>query len=505
MNEKIYDGKSFNKIFEFQDYYLIKEDNVFKIVIIKMEKILLIKYKNYQIQLNIDDLSELIKIKKFNSIEEGYKYINSIFEENRIKIKNITINKMLALELKLDLNKDIIINLIYHKDHQNIIVDELKELKMEIYGLKEEIKNLKKEISELIKRNDIKNIHEDKTENEIKTNKSNPDMKKIKDIQILKEFNIDSFTDCYLDNTFTVFKSVNNILNLIYTNKSNSIISYDLVNNKTLNEIKNAHNDLITSFRHFLDKNNNEDLIISLSSEDNCLKLWNINNLECLLNLQNVNKEGFLFSACMLNSLGSNYIITSNCMWNSSPEAIKVFDLNGKKIKEIEDSIDAILFLDIYYDKKLHKNFIVSGSLNGVKSYVFDEGKLYHKYFDNYISYHCSIIVNDIEEIVKLIESSTDGHIRIWNFHSPELLNKIKITNNWLYGICLMSEKYLFVGCTNNIIKIIDIEKGKIIRDLIGHKSRIICIKKVNHPIFGECILSQGYKNGQIKLWITKK
>ena len=374
-----------------------------------MEKILLIKCKNYQIQLNIDDLSELIKIKKFNSIEEGYKYINDIFEENRIKIKNITINKTITLVLNVDLNKDIIINLIYQKDNKNIILDELNELRMEISELKEEISFLKKEINELKAINSVKSINKDK--NEIKTNNKNPDMEKIKDIQILKEFNIESFTDCYLDNTFTVFKSVNDILNLIYTDKSNSIISYDLVNNKIINEIKNAHNDLITSFRHFLDNNNKEDLIISISSEDNCLKLWNINNLECLLNLQSVNKEGFLFSACMFNNLGTNYIITSNCMWNNTPEAIKVFDLNGKKIKEIKDSIDAILFLDIYYDKKLCKNYIVSGSLNGVNSYDFNKGELYHKYFDNYISYHCSIIVTDQEKIVKLIESSTDGHI----------------------------------------------------------------------------------------------
>ena len=503
MLKKKYGDKSFNKIFEFQDYYLIKENNVFKIVIIKMEKILLIKCKNYQIQLNIDDMSELIKIKKFNSIEEGYKYFNDIFEENRIKIKKITINKSITLVLNLELNKDIIINLIYQKDNKYIILDELNQLRMEISELKEEISFLKKEINELKEINSVKSINKDKIE--IKTNNKNPDMEKIKDIQILKDFNIESFTDCYLDNTFTVFRSVNDILNLIYTDKSNSIISYDLINNKIINEIKNAHNDLITSLRHFLDNNNKEDLIISISSEDNCLKLWNINNLECLLNLQSVNKEGFLFSACMFNNLGTNYIITSNCMWNNTPEAIKVFDLNGKKIKEIEDSIDAILFLGIYYDKKLSKNYILSGSLIGVKSYDFNKGELYHKYFDNYISYHCSIIVTDQEKIVKLIESSTDGHIRIWNFHSPELLNKIKINNNWLYGICLISQNYLLVGCTNNIIKLIDIEKGKIIKDLIGHKSRIICIKKIYHPKFGDCILSQGYKNGQIKLWILKK
>ena len=253
MIEKKYGYKSLNKIFEFQDYYLIKENNVFKIVIIKMEKILLIKYKSYQIQLNIDDLSRLIMIKKFNSIEEGYKYINSIFEENKIKIKNVTINKKIELELNLDLNKDIIINLIYQKDNKNIIVDEFKELKMEIYGLKEEINCLKKEIKELKAINSFKNINRDK--DKIETNDDH-NMNEIKNIQILKEFNIDSFTDCYLDNTFTVFKSVNDILHLIYTDRNNSIISYDLINNKIINEIKNAHNDLITSFRHFLDNIN---------------------------------------------------------------------------------------------------------------------------------------------------------------------------------------------------------------------------------------------------------
>lgn len=38
---------------------------------------------------------------------------------------------------------------------------------------------------------------------------------------------------------------------------------------------------------------------------------------------------------------------------------------------------------------------------------------------------HISIIINE----QKLIDSSFDGNIRIWNFHSAELLNKIKIGN----------------------------------------------------------------------------
>ena len=44
---------------------------------------------------------------------------------------------------------------------------------------------------------------------------------------------IESYGACYLDNIFTVFTSVkDDIIYLIYTNKDNSIISYNLINLK---------------------------------------------------------------------------------------------------------------------------------------------------------------------------------------------------------------------------------------------------------------------------------
>ena len=48
--------------------------------------------------------------------------------------------------------------------------------------------------------------------------------------------------------------------------------------------------------------------------------------------------------------------------------------------------------------------------------------KKYHKYCDNDNKDHNSIIINDTEEIVKLIESCEDGNIRIWDFNEGHLL-----------------------------------------------------------------------------------
>ena len=81
---------------------------------------------------------------------------------------------------------------------------------------------------------------------------------------------------------------------------------------------------------------------------------------------------------------------------------------------------------------------------------------MYNKYTD----VHCneskekkeesclSIIINKEEELIELIGSCSDGNIRIWNFHSGELLHKIMAHNGFhpLRGICLWNNDYLLVG-----------------------------------------------------------
>ena len=113
-----------------------------------------------------------------------------------------------------------------------------------------------------------------------------------KDIEFSNDLIEDSYSDYTLDNTFCVFKSFNKIYYLIYANEKNSIISYDIVNNKIINIIKKAHENYITNIRYYLDSINNRDLMISISADDNNLKLWNILNFDCLVNLTEINKKG---------------------------------------------------------------------------------------------------------------------------------------------------------------------------------------------------------------------
>ena len=131
-------------------------------------------------------------------------------------------------------------------------------------------------------------------------------------------------------------------------------------------EIKNAHNEYITNFRHFFDQKNNRDLFLSISKKDNNIKLWNINNLELLQDFQNAYEGGRLKSVCFLNDNKQIYIIAGN---EDEYYGINVFDLNGNFTKNIYSEKDQVLFIDSYNEYKANKNFIIAGNYYDVKSF----------------------------------------------------------------------------------------------------------------------------------------
>ena len=85
---------------------------------------------------------------------------------------------------------------------------------------------------------------------------------------------------------------------------------------------------------------------------------------------------------------------------------------------------------------------------------------------------------------MQLIESSEDGHIRIWDFDLGILIKKIKIGNNFICGICLWNNDYLFVGCEDKKIELIDLNKGINIKNLIRHHNSVITIKLLRFNLF---------------------
>ena len=244
---------------------------------------------------------------------------------------------------------------------------------------------------------------------------------------------------------------------------------------------------------------------MSISDIDNNLKLWDGNNWECILNLDNTNRQGFLNSACFLYDKDNIYIVSSN--WNfTNVEKIKVFNLKGEKIKEINDSEDkAAVFITSFYDIKNLKNYIITGNDGYIRSYDYYENKAYNKYEKNKItnSYYC-LIIKYFESMLYIISSNFDGYIGIWDFHSKENIFTIYGGNKGLIGICFWDDTYIINGAADKLLRVIDLKKRKIIKEFTGLKDILCTIQKIKHPVYGECLITQGLLNDQIKLWSFK-
>ena len=145
------------------------------------------------------------------------------------------------------------------------------------------------------------NIINKKTKREKgKINKADNSKDDTVSLKYLKDF-IDA-QDLYPFCNYIIFKSIiNGIYYLIYATEKLSFICYDLIDNKKINEIKKCHKKNIYHLRHICDNENKRDIMLSLSYNNN-IKVWDIFNIKCIVELKNINAGGdeFIFSACLL-------------------------------------------------------------------------------------------------------------------------------------------------------------------------------------------------------------
>lgn len=215
-------------------------------------------------------------------------------------------------------------------------------------------------------------------------------------------------------------------------------------------------------------------------------------------------------SLCFLyDNISNEILIVTSCLNPSElteKEPIKVFDLKGEKTKEMVNSNNEIKFIETFYDRNKNKNFIISSNWKLVISYDYNENKEYHQYkVQNYI-FDCSSLViynnKENEALVKMIQSGADGSIYIWDFHSAKLLNRIFVSDGKLYGLCLWDKDYLFVGCDDNKLKLIDLRKDFVLNN-IEAEGLIISIRKIEHIKYKECLITIDWRN-KLKIWTIK-
>ena len=326
-----------------------------------------------------------------------------------------------------------------------------------------------------------------------------------KDPQVItyhKQVTKDSYYKWILESSFCCFKSIlSDIIYILYCTEKKHMISYDFSYQRVATVIRYAHGDKhISFFKYFLVKRARKELI--LTGDFTQIKVWDFKMWENIIEIKKAyrSQQIFIDAGCFLVDNNDIYVLTCT----SSTEPVKVFNLKGIKKKEINDDKESY-FIETYYEERI---YVITGNRHGVTSYIYDENEKYREYFEMNKSsgYHCSVAILKSDGITKLIDSCYYYYVRIWDFHSGKLLKKISMGTKELRGICVWNLKYIFVGADDKSIKLIDIQQGKIIKSIGGHKGPVCTIQKIKHPKYGECLVSQGQKNDQIRVFkITSK
>ena len=177
--------------FEYQEFFLMNNNSIIKIIICRTNQEIIIKSNNYEVKLNHHNIENLMQT-KFENIEKVYNFFLNLFQLNSIMIKEIIVNKSMTITyIQNGKIKEII--LLYNNDSKNIIHYELNS---EFKNLFNDIAQIKEEIHEMSKviQNNF-NINQ----NKIEENEKDGFYISKTDFQIFKNFLVDN-TLSFIDN-----------------------------------------------------------------------------------------------------------------------------------------------------------------------------------------------------------------------------------------------------------------------------------------------------------------
>lgn len=274
----------------------------------------------------------------------------------------------------------------------------------------------------------------------------------------------------------------------------------DLVSSKKIIDIKfkDGKRDIISNIRHYLNEAANVEMVMIAFMDVKSIQIWDSQKWECL---SVVNTFGRIGPVDFLIEIHDILIVTST-YYAPQPLSIQIFDIFGNKKKALKDSNKNVCSLEIYFDEIKKKNFIIAGSDNYIISYDYEDNKVYKKYMDStdyFNGSHFSLKIREEKYITKIIESCTDGNIRIWAFDSGTLLNKIRAHINSIYWLSMIEEN-LIVGSEDGNVIIINLNNNEI-NYKYEEDNIFITTKIVKTNILGDILAVQSFGESSIIIY----
>ena len=442
-------------------------NNLYDFIIEKTDDYIVIKCSNYEAKFNKGNLSELFCM-YFNSINDENNYILNLFINNKVSIYEYTENSHITLNIKHNDNDITYIYLVHSSQNQNFIINKYY--------------------------NKTKKLEYNSNINTYNNNDLN-----INKIQLKNINNIEVHCINIYNNSFVIFNSpFSNIHYLIYAFKINKIISYDLNLGQIISEINEPLDKDIKTLEYILDKKNKRDLLMLLFSLSNTIKIYNIKNWDLIINIEKINDFDYLNIASFFFDFQENkyFIIANSSNYSRRSSNINVLDLTGKFHKEIKNSNELTKCIKILYDENCDKTYIIALNENYIKSYDYEQNILYKKYcYEKSNGYNNLEIIKTKYGVTQIISSFTGlGIILIWNFHTGNLLNKIKV-GEIFFSIYSYNERSLFIGSMTGNLIIIDLLSQETKKFEKIHGNYISCINSFVHKREGKCLVTHGNDN----------
>ena len=298
--------------------------------------------------------------------------------------------------------------------------------------------------------------------------------------------------------------------------KTHNIDIISLNDNEIIKELSYDNNSsTITMVRYFFNYKGKREYLVTADMNKNVI-IWDINNdykklfLICTKYIDANIYSCYLFFDVFEN----NYIFTScglNRYEKNDSSYTKMYSLkDGKFIKNIIDSNDNNTYYLLIWNNESDKiNYLIELCEKKIVITNFIKNELYANLYDpelKILKYYCGFIYAKENKKNYLCCSTSNGYIVIWDLINKSLISNVKISKTELYNIIQWNQKYVLIsGGSTKLIKIFDLEKYEEIGNIkTNHHSNVNCIKKINHPKFGEALLSSG-NDHKIKLYILKE
>lgn len=303
---------------------------------------------------------------------------------------------------------------------------------------------------------------------------------------------------------FEVFTYSKDNMQYIISPGVNTYLIYIIcISNSQIFKSLKGHNECISVLNYFKnEQKKNEEYILSVDIKG-VMIIWDINNEFKIKHIINT-KEYVIFSCIIVfnvNDKKEDYIITSNSYISENDNASysKIYSLsNKKKLQNLKNTNNNITYIILpWIDKKRDIFYEIECCLGKISIINIKKNEIYHEFFsggESEEAFTNGFVYNKNNKDY-LCSSSMHGEIKFWNLENKKLENKIYSGDLNLVSMIQWSEKYvIFAGNNKNkSFKILDIDQLKIISNIGGkHANPITCIKKINHSLYGNILITSG-------------